>query len=72
MFTLHHPRTQAHKSTSKTLLCLVAVVAVLLASNWWVKSEEPLREPVDSLHQGLATRMGNFDWANAISAVHQR
>jgi hypothetical protein len=72
MFTLHHHNAESHKSASKTLLRLLAVVAVVLASSWWVKSDEPLSAPIDPVHQALATRMGDFDWAAAMSAVHQR
>lgn len=72
MFTLHHDNAQTHKSASKTLLRLLAVVALLLASSWVVDPSDQNFAVGDPAQAEHAAHMGNFNWAEAISAAHNR
>lgn len=72
MFTLRHNNAQSHKSASKTLLRLLAVVALLLASSWVMDPSEQTFASNGPAQVDHAAHMANFNWMTALSAAHER
>ena len=75
MFTLHHTKAPSGKSASKTLLRVLTVAALLLASGWVVEPSDQVSASGASgapAHAEHAAHMGNFNWMAALSAAHER